>query len=126
MMSRPISGSRVLLLELFRSYVEIFCYFSHRSLTDLSAVQCNSKADDRIYQYGIHILVNMNGYTKGARNEIFAVRPARFQETMYGKTNCLVRLEIVYAACRILRNNLKTRRGSDSLENREGGGIGET
>ena len=53
--------------------------FSVISLTDLSAVLWNGKADDRIYQYGIHILVNMNGYTKGARNEIFAVRPAPFQ-----------------------------------------------
>ena len=28
---------------------------------------------------GIHILVNLNGYTKGARNEIFALRPAPIQ-----------------------------------------------
>ncbi len=30
-------------------------------------------------QDGIHILINMNGYTKGARNEIFALRPAPIQ-----------------------------------------------
>ena len=46
---------------------------------DLSKVSCNGKAADRIYQDGIHILVNMNGYTKGARNEIFALRPAPIQ-----------------------------------------------
>ena len=46
---------------------------------DLSAVACNGKAADRIYQDGIHILLNMNGYTKGARNEIFALRPAPIQ-----------------------------------------------
>ncbi len=46
---------------------------------DLSQVPCNGKATDRIYQDGIHILVNMNGYTKGARNEIFALRPAPIQ-----------------------------------------------
>ena len=46
---------------------------------DLSGTQCNGKAADRIYQDGIHILVNMNGYTKGARNEIFALRPAPIQ-----------------------------------------------
>ena len=48
---------------------------------DLSKVTCNGKAADRIYQDGIHILVNMNGYTKGARNEIFALRPTPIQVT---------------------------------------------
>ncbi len=28
---------------------------------------------------GIHILINLNGYTKGARNEIFALQPAPVQ-----------------------------------------------
>lgn len=27
----------------------------------------------------VHILVNLNGYTKGSRNEIFALRPAPIQ-----------------------------------------------
>ena len=27
----------------------------------------------------IHVLVNLNGYTKGARTEIFALRPAAVQ-----------------------------------------------
>ncbi|KAK9728636.1 hypothetical protein K7432_000910 [Basidiobolus ranarum] len=31
---------------------------------------------ERIVQDGIHILINLNGYTKGARNEVFAARPA--------------------------------------------------
>ena len=39
----------------------------------------NFQAADRINQDGIHILLNMNGYTKGARNEIFALRPAPIQ-----------------------------------------------
>ncbi len=39
----------------------------------------NVQAADRINQDGIHILVNMNGYTKGARNEMFALRPAPIQ-----------------------------------------------
>nr|XP_046152019.1 UDP-N-acetylglucosamine--peptide N-acetylglucosaminyltransferase 110 kDa subunit isoform X2 [Oncorhynchus gorbuscha] len=47
--------------------------------TDLSQLPCNSKAADRIHQDGLHILVNMNGYTKGARNELFALRPAPIQ-----------------------------------------------
>lgn len=42
-------------------------------------IQCNGKAADRISADGIHVLVNMNGYTKGARNEIFALRPAPIQ-----------------------------------------------
>ena len=74
--------------------VEIFCYAlspddntTFRSkiskeaehFVDLSQIPCNGKAADRINQDGIHILVNMNGYTKGARNEIFALRPAPIQ-----------------------------------------------
>ena len=39
----------------------------------------NGMAADRINADGIHVLVNMNGYTKGARNEIFALRPAPIQ-----------------------------------------------
>ncbi|KAK9466209.1 glycosyl transferase family 41-domain-containing protein [Lipomyces arxii] len=31
---------------------------------------------EKIVQDGIHILVNLNGFTRGARNEIFACRPA--------------------------------------------------
>lgn len=27
----------------------------------------------------IHILINLNGYTKGSRNEIFALQPAPIQ-----------------------------------------------
>jgi len=45
---------------------------------------CNGKAADIISRDGIHILVNMNGYTKGARNEIFALRPAPIQVMWLG------------------------------------------
>lgn len=48
-------------------------------------ISCNGKAADRIHDDGIHILINMNGYTKGARNEIFALRPAPIQVIFY---NC--------------------------------------
>lgn len=82
-----------------RARVEIFCYSLspddgtnfrqkvHREaehFIDLSALPCNSKAADRIYADGIHVLVNMNGYTKGARNEIFALRPAPIQVMWLG------------------------------------------
>lgn len=82
-----------------RSSVEIFCYAlspddgtTFRSkiqresehFVDLSQIPCNGKAADRINADGIHILVNMNGYTKGARNEIFALRPAPIQVMFLG------------------------------------------
>ena len=82
-----------------RSKVEIFCYSlaaddnttfrqkisrTAEHFTDLSQIPDNGKAADRIYQDGIHILVNMNGYTKGARNEIFALRPAPIQVMWLG------------------------------------------
>lgn len=82
-----------------RSTVEVFCYAlspddgtTFRSkiareaehFIDLSQMPCNGKAADKIYGDGIHILVNMNGYTKGARNEIFALRPAPVQVMWLG------------------------------------------
>ncbi|KXS10170.1 glycosyltransferase family 41 protein [Gonapodya prolifera JEL478] len=39
---------------------------------------------ERILNDGIHILVNLNGYTKGGRNEIFAARPAPLAMTYMG------------------------------------------
>ncbi|KAH7643659.1 udp-n-acetylglucosamine-peptide n-acetylglucosaminyltransferase [Dermatophagoides farinae] len=82
-----------------RNLVEIYCYAlspddgtTFRSkvegesdhFIDLSSVVCNGKAADRIHADGIHILVNMNGYTKGARNEIFALKPAPIQVMWLG------------------------------------------
>lgn len=82
-----------------RDRVEIFCYAlspndgtKFRSkvereadhFIDFSAIPCNGKAADRIYADRIHILVNMNGYTKGARNEIFALKPAPVQVMWLG------------------------------------------
>ncbi|XP_064481928.1 UDP-N-acetylglucosamine--peptide N-acetylglucosaminyltransferase 110 kDa subunit-like isoform X2 [Ornithodoros turicata] len=82
-----------------RSRVEVFCYalspddgttFRSKIATesehfvDLSQVPCNGKAADRIHADGVHILINMNGYTKGARNEIFALRPAPIQVMWLG------------------------------------------
>ncbi|KAK4337373.1 hypothetical protein RND71_043330 [Anisodus tanguticus] len=82
-----------------RSKVEIYCYalsqddgtkFRSKIMSecdyfvDFSEIPCNGEAADRIYADGIHILVNMNGYTKGARNEIFALRPAPIQVMWLG------------------------------------------
>jgi len=82
-----------------RSRVEIYCYAlspddgtAFRSkiasecdvFVDLSGIPCNGDAADKIYSDAIHILVNMNGYTKGARNEIFALKPAPIQAMWLG------------------------------------------
>jgi protein O-GlcNAc transferase len=39
---------------------------------------------DRIFADRIHVLINLNGYTKGARTEIFAARPAPIQAMWLG------------------------------------------
>jgi protein O-GlcNAc transferase len=33
---------------------------------------------------GLHVAVNLNGYTKGARNEVFALLPAPVQASYMG------------------------------------------
>lgn len=82
-----------------RAKVEVFCYslapddgtnFRAKVATeaehfvDLSGIQCHGKAADKIASDGIHILLNMNGYTKGARNEIFALKPSPIQAMWLG------------------------------------------
>uniref|UniRef100_A0A914X6Z0 protein O-GlcNAc transferase n=1 Tax=Plectus sambesii TaxID=2011161 RepID=A0A914X6Z0_9BILA len=82
-----------------RDRVEVFCYAlsvndgtnfrlklmnESEHFVDLSQVPDNGKAADKICEDGIHILINMNGYTKGARNEIFALRPAPVQVMWLG------------------------------------------
>lgn len=44
----------------------------------------SEKLIDQIIKDEIHILVNLNGYTRGARNEIFAARPAPIQMSFMG------------------------------------------
>jgi protein O-GlcNAc transferase len=77
-----------------KAKVEIFCYslspddstsFRRKiaqeaeHFIDLSKMPDNGAAANKINADGIHVLVNMNGYTKGARNEIFALKPAPVQ-----------------------------------------------
>ena len=50
---------------------------------DLSGIM-HADAARVIHADGIHILVNLNGYTKGARNEIFSLRPAPIQMSLMG------------------------------------------
>jgi len=81
-----------------RSRFEVFCYAlsaSDRSpwrrkietevehFKDISQLQ-NGDAAQLIHNDGIHILINLNGFTKGARNEIFALHPAPLQVSFLG------------------------------------------
>lgn len=45
---------------------------------DISQLHCGDAAQ-LINNDGVHILINLNGYTKGSRNEIFALQPAPIQ-----------------------------------------------
>ncbi|KAI7903720.1 uncharacterized protein BX663DRAFT_507366 [Cokeromyces recurvatus] len=44
----------------------------------------NQQVVEKVIEDGIHVLVNLNGYTKGARNEIFAARPCPVQCSFMG------------------------------------------
>ncbi|KAI9502080.1 glycosyl transferase family 41-domain-containing protein [Coemansia spiralis] len=73
-----------------RSKFQIYCYATtppdgtlHRQKIEGEAdvfINCAAWSTQRIVEQivndKIHVLVNLNGYTKGARNEIFAARPA--------------------------------------------------
>jgi hypothetical protein len=78
--------------------IKAFCYATtasdgsvHRQQIEREApVFCDvsnwssDKLINQITRDGIHILVNLNGYTRGARNEIFAARPAPIQMSFMG------------------------------------------
>jgi hypothetical protein len=80
------------------SKVEAFCYATtasdqsvHRQKIEQEAPvfrDVSGWSSDRIVgqivRDGIHILVNLNGYTRGARNELFAARPAPIQMSFMG------------------------------------------
>mmetsp|Transcript_9022 Transcript_9022/g.9768 ORF Transcript_9022/g.9768 Transcript_9022/m.9768 type:complete len:755 (-) Transcript_9022:526-2790(-) len=51
---------------------------------DLSAVRSTSEQATIIHKHDIDVLINLNGYTKGSRNEIFALRPAPVQISYMG------------------------------------------
>ncbi|KAJ1409319.1 Tetratricopeptide-like helical domain superfamily [Sesbania bispinosa] len=81
-----------------RKNVEVFCYAlspndgtewrqriqsEAEHFVDVSAMSSDMIAK-LINEDKIHILVNLNGYTKGARNEIFAMKPAPIQVSYMG------------------------------------------
>ncbi|GAA6000119.1 hypothetical protein JCM5350_004281, partial [Sporobolomyces pararoseus] len=55
---------------------------------DVSA-ESTQQIVDRIYRDEIHILINLSGYTKGAKNEVFAARPAPVQMSYMGFASTL-------------------------------------
>lgn len=71
----PTDGS------IWRNRIESECEPGHfRDISDLSVADSASA----IAADGIHVLVNCNGYTKGARSELFALRPAPVQVAFMG------------------------------------------
>jgi len=80
------------------SRVKAFCYATttsdnsaHRQQIEREAPvfhDASSWSIDRLVKQivhdGIHILINLNGYTRGARNEVFAARPAPVQMSFMG------------------------------------------
>ncbi len=81
-----------------RCRVKAFCYATtvsdgsvHRQQIEREAPvfhDASSWSIDRLVNQavddGIHILVNLNGYTRGAKNEVFAARPAPIQMSFMG------------------------------------------
>lgn len=51
-----------------------------KDISQLSPLECAQL----IYNDSIHVLINLNGYTKGSRNEIFALKPAPLQVQYLG------------------------------------------
>ncbi|PNS21042.1 N-terminal acetyltransferase B complex subunit arm1 [Sphaceloma murrayae] len=78
--------------------VEAYCYATTASDESIHRQQIEKEAPhfhdastwsteklvQQIVRDGIHILVNLNGYTRGARNEVFAARPAPIQMSFMG------------------------------------------
>lgn len=83
---------------LSHTQVEVFCYALSPSDGSEWRLRIEAEAEHfldasawsvadiarRISADGIHVAVNLNGYTKGARNEIFALRPAPVQASYMG------------------------------------------
>lgn len=81
-----------------KSIAKAFCYATTASDGSIHRQQIEREAPvfrdvsnwsserlvEQIVKDGIHILVNLNGYTRGARNEIFAARPAPIQMSFMG------------------------------------------
>jgi tetratricopeptide (TPR) repeat protein len=81
-----------------RTRVKAFCYATtcsdqseHRRQIEREAPVFHDASSwsaerlvSQIIKDGIHVLINLNGYTRGARNEVFAARPAPIQMAFMG------------------------------------------
>lgn len=65
--------------SIYRQKIETEAYTFHDAST-----WSTQQLLQQILTDGIHILINLNGYTRGARNEIFAARPAPIQMSFMG------------------------------------------
>ncbi|KAI8912826.1 glycosyl transferase family 41-domain-containing protein [Gorgonomyces haynaldii] len=63
---------------------------------DVSSWSIQQIVEHISYVEQIHILINLNGYTKGARNEIFAARPCPIQMSLMGYAGTLDKRWIDY------------------------------
>lgn len=63
----------------YRLKVEKECH-EFKDVSDWSS----QRVIEEIQNDGVHILVNLNGFTRGARNDIFAVRPCPVQVSLIG------------------------------------------
>lgn len=84
-----------------------------RDISGLSAKQ----SAEAIANDGIHVLVNCNGYTKGARTELFALRPAPVQVSFMGFPGTLGAHYIEYFITDVVTSppNLSDRMHSEAL-----------
>ncbi|KAL2257518.1 hypothetical protein VTK26DRAFT_9529 [Humicola hyalothermophila] len=113
--------------------VKAFCYATtpsdrsiHRQQIEREApvfYDASSWSSDRLVEQivkdKIHILVNLNGYTRGARNEIFAARPAPIQMSFMGFAGTLGAEWCDYLladATAIPRSTLRPHRSNLTLE----------
>ncbi|XP_022182887.1 UDP-N-acetylglucosamine--peptide N-acetylglucosaminyltransferase 110 kDa subunit-like isoform X2 [Myzus persicae] len=91
----PITTIMEFLSSIYNYQIDVICYSissndnipswlnlfeHHRDLSQLKVID----AAEVINNDGIHILVDMSGYTKGAQTDIFALRPAPIQVSWLG------------------------------------------
>ncbi|KAI2464002.1 glycosyltransferase family 41 protein [Annulohypoxylon bovei var. microspora] len=116
------------------SRAKAFCYATTASDKSVHRLQIEREAPvfrdvsnwsserlvDQIVRDEIHILVNLNGYTRGARNEIFAARPAPIQMSFMGFAGTLGAEWCDYILAdktAIPSSTLRPMRNNSSLEN---------
>ncbi|KAH0833110.1 TPR-like protein [Lanmaoa asiatica] len=79
----------------YREYYERQTEFHFNDVSSWSI----SSIIERIMQDQIHILVNLGGYTKGSKNEIFAARPSPVQISLMGFAGTLAAGWCDYLVC---------------------------